>query len=226
MAQQPMPVAPTEEEQRAAAEADEALDEMDEADVEMPEGETLSREEVEQQEDPFDDVEEVDLDLADIDVGTPVSERSSSGDDPFDDVDETSFEEDSSEFDGTDHGTDPFSMLEDEEEADEGAIAETINNGAARLAVVGLDDEFEVNGKPKTKDDLRGEFVEVFEDFRLGHYSAEVAQEYLLIDDEEISPVWGLTASMLLCTVMVIMLRPDGDELVGRVKTRVQESRT
>jgi hypothetical protein len=96
-------------------------------------------------------------------------------------------------------------------------LDEVINSGFARLAVIGLDDEFLVNGSLKSKQDLQDEFEEVFETFRLGKYGSQAAREYLFVNPENINPLWGFTASMVACTALVVWMRPDGDELVESV---------
>lgn len=198
-------------EEQAEAEVEEAFDEMEDAEVEMPSGET-----VEQDETP-------EVDLADTDVGDPVEDAFG---DAFDGVDDGGDDlELGDEFDGL--GTSPPDEGEGsgagpgEGLGDVGgdgggneAIAATINSGAARLAVVGLDDEFEMNGSTKTKEDLQDEFEEVFESFKLGDNGAEFAQEYLIIGDEEVDPAWALVASLVMCVILVVWTRPDGDELL------------
>lgn len=106
--------------------------------------------------------------------------------------------------DETDGETPEMPGLEDS------AVAEAINEGAARLAVVGLEDDDE-------QDRLEDEFVEVFEAFRLGHFGAETADEYLLIDDQEnVDPIWGLASAMAACAMFTVYMRPDRDEQLER----------
>ena len=126
------------------------------------------------------------------------------------------------EFEDEDFGGgDLFSDIEDAERigdgsADEefaeprsvGSLETAINEGAARLAVVGLEDA----------DDLESEFQEIFEAFRLGYYGSEVAEEYVLgPEHDQIDPVWGLLGSVLICAAVTLWLRPDGDEQVERI---------
>lgn len=99
-------------------------------------------------------------------------------------------------------------------ESEPHSFAEPINAGAARLAVVGMDDDEE-------KDDLKTEFEEVFEEFQLGHYGSETMHEYVLHGQDDIDPIWGLAGSALLCSVIVVWMRPDGDELVHNAKETV-----
>lgn len=174
--------------------------------------------------DPFDDTQEVDLDLADVDVGDPVSgEPAEDDDDPFDGTEgvDPGFSDTVQEegYDGVGESFEDSLGPGDDDTST--AVAENINAGAARLAVLGLQDEFEVNGGRQTKKDLETEFEEVFETFRLGHYGAECAHEYLLIEDENIEPIWGFLASAMLCTAMCMWMRPDGDELVSNVTDRM-----
>lgn len=103
-------------------------------------------------------------------------------------------------------------------EPGEHSFEEPINEGCARLAVVGLDDD--------SQSDLEGEFEEVFESFQLGHYGNRVMQDYLLRGADDISPIWGLAGSALLCTTMVVYLRPDGDELVSTASDRLSGLRS
>lgn len=194
------------------AEADEALDELDGAEPTA--------------DDPFDGSDEIDLDLADTDVGEDVTEGDEEHDDPFDSVDEGSgeFDDVSREFEES-FGPDEED-LDELTEGEEGELAEIINQGASQLAVVGLQDEFEVNGETRTKADLRNEFEEVFETFQLGRYSEECATEYLWDPDEDIEPIWGFAASMLLCTAMVLWMRPDGGELTAHVGQKLPGGRS
>lgn len=94
------------------------------------------------------------------------------------------------------------------------SLESTINQGAARAAVIGLDDS--------VADDLETEFQETFEAFRLGFFGAEFAEEYVFVEDgDEIDPAWGLLGSALLCMSLVVWMRPDGDQAVDRAKSAV-----
>lgn len=95
-----------------------------------------------------------------------------------------------------------------------GGLAQSINDGSARLAVIGLEDEDE-------KERLQEEFQEVFKEFKLGYYAEETLQEYVLTQDEDVPPVWGLIGAMVMCTTMVIIRRPDGDEVLDSIKERI-----
>lgn len=128
--------------------------------------------------------------------------------------------------DGDDQGED---VDEDGDEDEGGVMVETtaneelagvINDGAARLAVVGLTDEdFE---EDKTPSELEEELREVFGAFRLGEYAGASAEKYIMAPgDDEIDPVWGLLCSCLVAGAVTIMLRPDGSEISGGLKEQV-----
>lgn len=87
-----------------------------------------------------------------------------------------------------------------------------INDGASRMAVIGLEE----------RDELEAEFQEVFEAFRLGYFGSRFAEEYVLVDaDEEIDPAWGLFGSALCCLAITLWMRPDGDEQLERLQAAV-----
>lgn len=153
----------------------------------------------------------------DVDVATTTV--ADSGADPegyFDDIDESAGENDVTDpFEGTD---DP----EGEEEIPTGddpladGLSDDINRGLARAAVIGLDDEWEVDGgETKQKTDLQDEFEETFEAFRLGHYAEICAAEYLLVEDD-VHPAFGLLGASLICAAVIIWKRPDGDKVLDQ----------
>ena len=126
------------------------------------------------------------------------------------------------EFEDDDFGADDlFSDIEDaertrgeyaEEEFHEpqaaGGLETALNEGAARLAVIGLEDA----------DDLESEFQDIFAAFRLGYYGSAVAEEYVLgPEHDQIDPVWGLLGSVMICAAVTLWLRPDGDDQVERL---------
>jgi len=130
--------------------------------------------------------------------------------------------------DATSGSSDDGGDGDDEEESDDETDAldalgqrgesmeEAINDGAARLAVVGLDDEDD-------KDGLQDEFTEVFEAFRLGYFGSRFMEEYVFTDDdEEVDPTWGLLGAMITCGAFIVWMRPDGDEMVGMAKDAVE----
>ena len=111
----------------------------------------------------------------------------------------------------------------DGDESDDGmadSVGESINDGAARLAVVGLSaDDFDDDRGPS---DLEAEFREVFEAFSLGAYGQRCLDEYVLADDEEeVDPAWGLLGSTLMAASLVIYLRPDGSEQVADLREQI-----
>jgi hypothetical protein len=117
---------------------------------------------------------------------------------------------------GTDEAGDIDEML-GEGEPEQHSFEEPIIEGFARMAVIGLDDD--------EKDELESEFVDVFEAFQLGHYGDQVLHEYVLVGDDDINPLYGLAGSMLMCTVLTVYMRPDGDEIVSNVRDRMAELR-
>lgn len=180
------------------------------------------------------DEEEADPDTngeatSDDDVEMVQTDVATTGADPdgfFDDV-ETETKGSSADndlFDGVETGSSGSSGDSNTEPAETKTtgIAADINRGVSRLAVVGLDDEWETeDGKTRKKKDLQNEFEEVFEAFRLGHYGSEVIEEYLMLEDEDIHPVWGLVGAMLICAAVVVYRRPDGDQLIDAGKVRL-----
>jgi hypothetical protein len=154
------------------------------------------------------DVEEVDLtedDLTgsadDLFTGTDDAQGGGSDDTQADDSEDS---DDSSD-------EDPLDALDARGES----MEEAINDGAARLAVVGLDDD--------EQSDLQEEFTEVFEAFRLGYFGSRFMEEYIFAaDDEEVDPTWGLFGACLTCCAFVVWMRPDGDEMVGKAREAVE----
>jgi hypothetical protein len=118
---------------------------------------------------------------------------------------------------GTDEAAGDIDEMLGEEPPEQHSFEEPIVEGFARMAVVGLDDD--------EKDELEPEFVDVFEAFQLGHYGDQVLHEYVLVGDDDINPLYGLAGSMLMCTVLTVYMRPDGDEIVSSVRDRMAELR-
>jgi hypothetical protein len=162
--------------------------------------------------DPFEDDDDIEVDLADTTVGD--ESTSDDSDAPFSGDDEvetpTSGEgQESSEMSASDiqQGMDAL--------GEEDHLDEAINEGFARLAVVGLDDG-------QQKDSLEMEFCEVFEMFRLGHFGSQAVSEYILTDpDEEVDPLWAFAVSLTLSTALVVYMRPDRDEIVASARDSV-----
>lgn len=111
---------------------------------------------------------------------------------------------------GTDNPEDVLGGLDGKSAQMESAI----NDGAARLAVVGLDED--------DQDDLEGEFTEVFEAFRLGYFGSQVFEEYMAPEGEDVAPEWGLLGAILCAGAFVIWMRPDGEEKVQAMKEAVE----
>lgn len=179
----------------------EAVEEIEEADSAEPD-------------DFFDGEEEVELDLADTDIG----EEPDNGDDEKREREEKG----AGAFDGVQESKAPDTAAKETTEAAQDTIPDAINSGAARLATVGLPDEFEHYGETKKKEDLRDEFEEVFEEFKLGDFGEEVAVEYLFVEPGQVDPLTGFTVSMVACTTMVAMMRPDSDEIIDKVQNKVE----
>lgn len=168
--------------------------------VEVPEGHETEPTDQKPPEDP--DIAEVDLtedDLADDGLfsGAEDAARTDSDDDPNDGADPREF-------------GDPLGVDQD---VPTGQLAVAINDGAARLAVVGLDDA--------EAEKLEEEFVEVFEAFRLGYFGAECADRYILVEDEEVHPAWGLLGTAFCCAAFALYMRPDGEEKFGELQEAV-----
>lgn len=187
--------APTVEEAEAEEEpeADEETDDLDGGP--STDGDVPDVEEVELQEDDLGSPDpDSDLFTGSDDVSS--TETSSSGSDDEEDDDED---------------TDPLDALGARGESMESAV----NEGAARLAVVGLDET--------DREDLEDEFVDVFEAFRLGYFGSRAMEEYVFIsDDEEVDPIWGLLGSMIICTAFVVWMRPDGEEKVSQARDAIE----
>jgi hypothetical protein len=195
---------------------DQKLDELQEAEADA----AAEAEQSESDDAPFESDEDIELDLADTNVGEEVDDSPSgssggSDDDPFEGTESSGFDgvDDDFGFDADDSGESGFDPTD-------GTLPSTLNEGAAKLAVLGLPEEFEHHGETKTKDELQDEFEEVFETFKLGDFGAEVADEYLFVEDDGVDPLVAFTLSLALCTIIVGMSRPDSDELVGKAKRR------
>ena len=96
-------------------------------------------------------------------------------------------------------------------------IEAAINEGAARLAVVGLDPDYKLGNDEDVEDSdcLEAEFVDVFSAFRLGYFGAGFLDEYIFTEEDHIDPAWGLLGAMLCATAFTVWMRPDGDEIVA-----------
>jgi len=165
------------------------------------------------------DVREAEVDLSDEDLGG----------DLFDGVESAASED--VDDNGEDQGDDGDESAADEADLDgigdglEGNAAElesAINEGAARLGVVGLtEDDFE--DSDMTLDGLEDELRETFAAFRLGYFGSQSVEKYVLEPAEgDVSPAWGLAGSTLMAAAMVVWLRPDGDDAIERAREAVR----
>ncbi|APW99398.1 acyl-CoA dehydrogenase [Halobiforma lacisalsi AJ5] len=151
------------------------------------------------------EIEEVELtddDLADGDLFAGV-----------DDVDDEKTENgnDDTEDESTSDNVDPDEQFTFSGDNPTAKLQTSIEDGAAKLATVGLDDE----QQDALEDDLR----DVFSAFRLGYYGAEFANEYILVDgNDEVDPAWALLGSSLACAAVAVAMRPDSDEQIARLK--------
>lgn len=183
--------------------------------------------EPEETEEPDEDVEETTDDEVEM-VQTDVETTGADPDGFFDDVETDSGGDtvDNEMFDGLDDSDGSSGDGADDESRREPntSLADNINRGFARAAVIGLDDSWETEeGDTKRKDDLREEFEETFEAFRLGHYGSICAEEYLQMDDD-VHPAWGLLGAALICSAVIVYKRPDGGDLVETTKLKLGET--
>lgn len=130
------------------------------------------------------------------------------------DADESDGDDADSSSDGDDSDDQDDDVLDGLDARGE-ALEESINEGVARLAVVNIEDDDE-------QDALETEFAETFEAFRFGYFGAAAVEEYVLVDeDDEIDPLWGFLGAAMMCSAMVVWMRPDGEELVEKTKETV-----
>ncbi|WIV67541.1 acyl-CoA dehydrogenase [Natrialbaceae archaeon AArc-T1-2] len=205
-----MPQPEIADEQARADELDETVDEL-EAELEtQPDDEqtaaaledAVDDDQGESEPDSDDvEIEEVELtddDLADGDLFAGV-------DDVEDDEDDETGEESTSD---QSNPADEFTFSGDNPTS---KLQTSIEDGAAKLATVGLDDE--------TQEALEDDLQDVFSAFRLGYYGAEFANEYILVDgDDDVDPAWALLGSSLACAAVAVAMRPDSDEQIARLK--------
>ena len=184
---------------------------------EQPEGATGG--EAETEADDLDEMEAPDevaeVELTDDDLEGEASDLFTGTEDGATDGDDTDGAESDESGDESEDDSEPGDALGDLGDRGE-SLESTVNEGAARLAVVGLEDDEE-------KDALEDEFTEVFEAFRLGYFGTRFMEEYVFTsDDGEVEPTWGLLGASLCCLAVVVHMRPDGDEMVDRAKGAVE----
>lgn len=187
-----------------------AVEASDDTDADTPE-EPDNGENVE------DDEEEVDM------VKTDVETTGVDPDGFFDEVEAESGGDavDNDMFDGVDDAADSDEDDGGSNREPNTSLAENINRGFSRAAVIGLDETWETeDGDEKNKEDLRKEFEETFEMFRLGHYGSICAEEYLNMEDD-IHPAWGLLGASLICSAVIVYKRPDGEDLLETSKLKL-----
>lgn len=162
------------------------------------------------------DVDEVTVDLEEDDFGGDLF-------DSVDDVDDAGDSAQSSASSSSDGDSDGDAPLDGVDEL-EGANAEmeaALNEGAARMGVIGLTEE-DFEDSNLSKDELREEFEQTFEAFRFGHFGSQMVEEYILKPaDGEVSPVWGFVGAAMMAGAMMIWMRPDGDEKVEAAREAI-----
>lgn len=200
--------------------------EVEEPELEDEDVQDDVEDEPEPDEDVQDDVEEASPE--DVEEATvELEEDDLVGDDLFDGVDDVEDDGDGSSDGSSDGGESSDGDDGDEDELadlDVGGVAfeESINDGAARLATIGLTDE-DMEDSKLSKDELEEEFRQTFEAFRLGHFGQSFLSEYVLTDSaDEINPAWGLLGSTLVAAAMVVWLRPDGDQAIEKARGAIE----
>jgi len=159
------------------------------------------------------EIEETEVHLSEDDLG---------GDDLFDGIEDST--EERAEEDSADGGRDgDDGTTADGLSGSSAAMEGAINDGAARLAVVGLTEE-DFTDSNLDKHSLEAEFRETFEAFRLGYFGSRAVDEYILTpDDDEVDPAWGFCGAMLLAGAMAVWMRPDGEEKLGDVQQTIEQ---
>ena len=126
------------------------------------------------------------------------------------------FEEDDIGFDGTEGASEDTSGSSSSESTPDGPdIEEAINSGLGRAAVYGLNEP--------EKSNLESEFTEIAEAFHVGYFGDKVLAEYFDKDIEEIPPAYGLAAASIAFAVVVIQRRPDGDQIIRKVRWKASD---
>lgn len=164
------------------------------------------------------DVDEAVVDLSDDDMGGSLFDGVEDGDT---DGDVESGESGGESGGGDDEDDGAVESAEDAMGPTADALEDSINEGVARLAVVGLEDA-DLEDSDMTKKGLENEFAEVFETFRLGYFGSRFVEEYVLTpQDGDVDPTWGLLGSALMATAMVVWMRPDGDEAIQKARDQI-----
>lgn len=139
------------------------------------------------------------------DFGGPTVEREEKGD--------------SSDDSGSSSSSSSSSRSSSKSDESREKLEESIINGAAALAVLGLEDEAEKNA-------LEEEFSYVFEQFDLGYWGGEFLEEYVFVSPEnDTDPAFVLMGQLIAATALVLFRRPDGKDQVMKLKDRIKEIR-
>lgn len=165
-----------------------------------------------------DEMAEVELSEDDVDADG-ADELFTSTEDKTDDTAES--DESGDESESSDDESGGPDLLGDGLDGRAGRLEERVNESMARMAVVGLDDEYKMEDDDDT-DCLEAEFRDVFDLAGVGYHSAEFVDEYILTgDQEQVDPAFGLLGSVLACAALVVYLRPDGDEKLADAKDAI-----
>lgn len=98
--------------------------------------------------------------------------------------------------------------------ANEG-VSRAVNDGIAAVATAGLEDD---------RDEYEDEFKHIAEQFRVGHFGERIAEEYLFVEGEEpVDPFLGFVGSIAAFGVFCLMMRPDRDEQIDRIRETAQD---
>ncbi|WP_049970561.1 hypothetical protein [Haladaptatus cibarius] len=190
-----------------AIDGDTSLDESAEAEESAPDvtdvdtGEPDADGEQTDSDDPT--IEEVEV--GDGDFGFAGDDR-----DEADNADTESESSDSTTSSPASESDGPLSVDGDKAEGIETAV----NEGYARMLVVGLEDGDE-------KEKLEKEFAETFAAFRLGACASRFADEYIFTPGEDVDPAWALLGTVAISTAFATWMRPDGDEQVKKLTSAI-----
>lgn len=124
---------------------------------------------------------------------------------------------------GDEEDADPLGDMTGGLDGNAAALEDAINEGAARLAVVGLTEDDFGEDSAMSKESLEEEFSETFASFRLGYFGSQTIDQYVLQPaDGDVNPAWGLCGAMLMAAGMAAWMRPDGDEKVAAIRETVE----
>lgn len=135
----------------------------------------------------------------------------------FDGVEDADLSNDDEDDDSDDSdGGSGSSVSMGGDDTDLAAAADKLDNIAARMATQGLPED--------EKDELEGEFEEFFSLMGLGDSWVEFLEEYILVDgmDEEVDPATRALGTTLAALVLVMYMRPDGQEVAASTWSNMQ----